>query len=48
MVVKIEQLQDGGRLEFIYRDRAGEPEEEGKATHVEGVSGHRTARSSRM
>lgn len=37
MMVKIEPLQDGGRREFMYRDRAGEPEKEGKATHVEVI-----------
>jgi len=35
MAVKIEQLEDGGRREFIYRDRVGEPTDEDEATHVE-------------
>lgn len=35
--VKIEQLEDGGRREFIYHDRAGEPADEDRATHVEVI-----------
>ena len=35
--VKIEQLEDGGRREYIYRDRVGEPADEHEATHVEVI-----------
>jgi hypothetical protein len=35
--VKIEQLEGGGRREYIYRDRAGVPADEDEATHVEVI-----------
>jgi hypothetical protein len=35
--VKIEQLEDGGRREYIFSDRAGEPADEDQATHVEVI-----------
>jgi YD repeat-containing protein len=37
MTVRIEQLEGGGRREFLYRDEAGEPASEDEATHVEVI-----------
>jgi hypothetical protein len=37
MALEIERLEDGGRREYIYRDRVGEPADEHEATHVEVI-----------
>jgi hypothetical protein len=42
--VKIEQLGDGGRREFIFSDRAGMPSPEEEATHVEVIDYDATGR----
>jgi YD repeat-containing protein len=34
---RIEQLEDGGRTEFLFRDEVGEPADEDEATHVEVI-----------